>query len=117
MASQTFSAGRLRRGQSESLHPYTGSEASLRVHAPVRTNVLFCTDDEMASAYLYGICRSHPFMDGNKRAAVAAALTFLRMNGIRIRASEDDFYDLVIGVAEGRVAKAAVAVFLQQHAV
>lgn len=72
---------------------------------------------EMASAYLYGICRNHPFVDGNKRAAVAAALTFLRMNGLRIRASEDDFYDLVIGVAEGRVAKAAVAVFLQQHAV
>lgn len=71
---------------------------------------------EMASAYLYGICRNHPFVDGNKRAAAAAALTFLRMNGISIRASEDEFYDLVIGVAEGRVAKSAVAVFLQQHA-
>jgi death on curing protein len=70
---------------------------------------------EMASAYLLGICRNHPFVDGNKRTAVATALTFLDMNGIEVDAGEDEFYGLVIGVAEGRVSKAAVAVFLQEH--
>lgn len=70
---------------------------------------------EMAAAYLYGICRNHPFVDGNKRTAAAAALTFLDMNRIEIDAPEDDLYDLVIGVAEGRVSKAAVAVFFEQH--
>lgn len=29
---------------------------------------------EMSAAYLYGICRNHPFVDGNKRTAAAAAL-------------------------------------------
>ena len=72
---------------------------------------------EMAAAILYGICRNHPFVDGNKRTAVAASLTFLEMNGIEIDAEEDDFYDLIIGVAEGRSSKASVAVFLQEHAV
>ena len=72
---------------------------------------------EMAAAYLYGICRNHPFLDGNKRTAVAAALTFLDMNGIEVEASEDTFYDLVAGVAEGRVSRSAVAVFLEKHAV
>jgi death-on-curing protein len=71
---------------------------------------------EMAAAILYGICRNHPFVDGNKRTAVAAALTFLEMNGIDINADEDEFYDLVIGVAESRVSKSAVAVFLHAHA-
>lgn len=71
---------------------------------------------EMAAAYLYGICRNHPFLDGNKRTAVATALTFLDMNGTGVNAEEDEFYDLVIGVAEGRVSKAAVAVFLQERA-
>ena len=71
---------------------------------------------EMAAAYLYGICRNHPFIDGNKRTAVAAALTFLEMNGLEIEAGENEFYDLVIGVAEGRVTKAAVAVFFHEHA-
>ena len=70
----------------------------------------------MAAAYLYGICRSHPFIDGNKRTAVGAALTFLEMNGVEVDADEDAFYDLVIRVAEGRVSKASVTVFLEAHA-
>lgn len=70
----------------------------------------------MAAAYLHGICRNHPFLDGNKRTAAAAALTFLEMNGVEVDADEDAFYDLVIGVAEGRVSKAAVTVFLEKHA-
>lgn len=71
---------------------------------------------EMAAAYLYGICRNHPFLDGNKRTAAAAAMTFLDLNRVGVEASEIDLYDLVIGVAEGRVSKAAVAVFFEQHA-
>jgi len=70
----------------------------------------------MASAYLHGICRNHPFVDGNKRTAVGAALTFLEMNGVEVDADENAFYDLVIGVAERRVSKAAVTVFLEKHA-
>jgi len=70
----------------------------------------------MAAAYLHGLCRNHPFLDGNKRTAVAAALTFLEMSGTEVDADEDAFYDLVIGVAEGRVSKAAVTMFLEKHA-
>ena len=70
---------------------------------------------EMAAAMLYGICRNHPFVDGNERTAVAAALVFLDMNGIETAAKEDEFYDLVIGVAEGRASKSSVAVFLERH--
>jgi death on curing protein len=71
---------------------------------------------EMAAAYLYGICRNHPFIDGNKRAALSAALTFLDMNQIEVNAAENGLYDLVIGVAEGKVSKASVAVFLEKCA-
>ncbi|MDP9191882.1 MAG: type II toxin-antitoxin system death-on-curing family toxin [Acidobacteriota bacterium] len=70
---------------------------------------------EMAAAYLYSICRNHPFLDGNKRTALACALTFLRLNNVGVKSSQDDLYDLVIGVAEGRISKAAVAVFFEQH--
>ncbi|MFZ2493353.1 MAG: type II toxin-antitoxin system death-on-curing family toxin [Thermoanaerobaculia bacterium] len=69
---------------------------------------------EMAAAYLYGICRNHPFVDGNKRAALITAMAFLAMNDVVIRADDDDFYDLVIGVAEGTVSRSAVAVFLER---
>lgn len=70
---------------------------------------------EMGAAYLYGICRNHPFVDGNKRTAAAAALTFFDMNGVEIEATEDELYDLVIGVAEGRIDKDAVASFFEDH--
>ena len=34
----------------------------------------------MAAAYLFHICRNHPFLDGNKRAGANAAITFLLLN-------------------------------------
>lgn len=70
---------------------------------------------EMAAAYLFHICKNHPFIDGNKRTALACALTFLRMNGVRFAFEENALYDLVLGVAEGRVTKAEVAVFFQEN--
>ncbi|HEX8169979.1 MAG TPA: type II toxin-antitoxin system death-on-curing family toxin [Thermoanaerobaculia bacterium] len=69
----------------------------------------------MAAAYLYGICRNHPFIDGNKRTALACALVFVRLNGYRIVADADELYDLVIAVAEGRVTKDDVTSFLTTH--
>ena len=36
----------------------------------------------MAAAYAFHICGNHPFVDGNKRTALASALVFLRLNGI-----------------------------------
>ncbi len=71
---------------------------------------------EMAAAYLFHIAQNHPFLDGNKRVALAAALTFLWMNDVRIEAEDADLLELVLGVAEGRVSKSEIAVFLQGHA-
>jgi len=70
----------------------------------------------MAGAYLFHIAQNHPFIDGNKRTALAGSLTFLLMNDAEIDSSDDDLTDLVLGVAEGRITKSEVAVFLQKHA-
>jgi len=64
---------------------------------------------EMAAAYLFHIVRNHPFVDGNKRAGLLTALVFLDINGISIEHSSESLYDLTMGVAEGRIEKAAVA--------
>ena len=71
---------------------------------------------EMAAAYLYHLAKNHPFVDGNKRIPLATCLAFLWLNDRRIEAGEDELTDLVVGVAAGRVRKAEVAVFLEQHA-
>lgn len=37
---------------------------------------------EIAAAYLFYLCRNHPFVDGNKRTALAGCLVFLSENGL-----------------------------------
>ncbi|MEM1203767.1 MAG: type II toxin-antitoxin system death-on-curing family toxin, partial [Acidobacteriota bacterium] len=64
----------------------------------------------MAAAYLFHLAKNHPFVDGNKRIALAASLAFLWINGQRVEAQEDDLVDLVLGVADGSVSKAEIAV-------
>ena len=36
---------------------------------------------EIAAAYLFYLCSNHPFVDGNKRTALASCLVFLEANG------------------------------------
>ncbi|RMH57761.1 MAG: type II toxin-antitoxin system death-on-curing family toxin [Candidatus Hydrogenedentota bacterium] len=71
---------------------------------------------EMAAAYLYHIAMNHPFIDGNKRTAFVAALVFLRMNGYHVPAADTRNYGLVLGVAEGRIAKSTAAEFFRKYA-
>ena len=43
---------------------------------------LFSDPLEIAAAYLFYLCRNHPFVDGNKRTALATCLVFLSENGL-----------------------------------
>ena len=56
---------------------------------------------EMAAAYAYHICQNHPFVDGNKRAALATTLVFLYINKIEIEDPEERLYDGMMLVATG----------------
>jgi len=71
---------------------------------------------EMAAAYLFHLAKNHPFIDGNKRTALAASLAFLWLNDVRIAAEEGDLFDLVLAVADGKSTKAQAAVFIERHA-
>ena len=70
----------------------------------------------MAAAYLFHLARNHPFVDGNKRTALLAALVFLDINGITVERKSEDLYELTMGVAEGRIDKAAAALELSNIA-
>jgi len=63
----------------------------------------------LAAAYAYGIAANHPFVDGNKRTAYVTALTFLRLNGYRVRANQTDKYDTFIKLAAGELEEDALA--------
>ena len=70
---------------------------------------------EQAAAYLYHLVKNHPFLDGNKRVGLASSLAFLRLNGCRLKAGEDELVLLVVGIADGTVSKAETAVFIESH--
>ncbi|MEN3222560.1 type II toxin-antitoxin system death-on-curing family toxin [Mycolicibacterium porcinum] len=54
-----------------------------------------------AAALLHSLARNLALIDGNKRLAWTACLTFLAINGQWISAPEDDRFDFVIRVATG----------------
>jgi death-on-curing protein len=61
---------------------------------------------EVAAAYLFFLCRNHPFIDGNKRAALGACLVFLRLNGIEPQADGPDWEKLTLDVAASHLDRA-----------
>ena len=92
-------------------------ESALALPAATFDGVLLhASVDEQAAAYLFHLVKNHPFVDGNKRTGLMAMLAFLGLNGRHLEASEDDLTDLVLGVADGRITKAEVAVFSRRHA-
>ena len=70
---------------------------------------------ELAAAYLFGIAKNHPFVDGNKRTAFAAADLFLYFNGFSLEADQEDIIQLVTMVAAGEIDEDGAAAFFRDH--
>jgi death-on-curing protein len=69
----------------------------------------------MAAAYVFHLVQNHPFVDGNKRVGLVAALVFLALNGWWVEADPDELAALVWGIARGEVGKARMGEYLRQH--
>jgi death on curing protein len=63
---------------------------------------------EIAAAYLFYICRNHPFLDGNKRTALAACLVFLDANELLpgAKLAVDEWEKLMLDVAASKLDRA-----------
>jgi death on curing protein len=72
---------------------------------------------ELAAAYLFGIVKNHPFVDGNKRTGLAAADTFLYFNGLSLEAEQEDVIQFVLMVAAGEINEDGAAAFFRDHTV
>ena len=69
----------------------------------------------MAAAYLFHIAQNHPFVDGNKRAAVMAALVFLQFNGIKHLPAPQELEDTTRKVAAGELTKEALTKWMRNQ--
>ena len=76
---------------------------------------LYPTLSGKTSALMHSLVSNHPFVDGNKRIAVAAAELFLAINGYRLSASDDDLETFTLAAAEGSLEAAEMRIWFQQH--
>jgi death on curing protein len=73
---------------------------------------------EMAATYANSIALNHPFLDGNKRTALATALTFLFMNGFEIDEQYDfELADKTLELVTGKITKSDFAQHLKSHSI
>lgn len=72
---------------------------------------------ELAAAYAFGLARSHPFIDGNKRIALVAAFTFLELNGWEVPAEEAAAVLVFMDLAAGELEERELSAWLERNAV
>lgn len=70
---------------------------------------------ELAACYGVGLAKNPPFVDGNKRAAFLAVGLFLALQGQRLVTSQAEATVVMLDVAAGTLAEAALAQWLRQH--
>ncbi len=84
----------------------------------VENRILYENADVLACAatYAYHLTMAHAFVDGNKRVGAATMRVFLLVNEVELNASEDELYDLFIGIASGEIRRDAVEQWLRERA-
>ena len=70
---------------------------------------------EMAAAYAFGIAKNHPFIDGNKRAALLALVTFLGLNDIDFIVDETEAVVMIRGLAAGEIDEAGLTRWIRDN--
>jgi death-on-curing protein len=72
---------------------------------------------EMAAAYAYHIAENQPFIDGNKRTGLDAALVFLDINGWLVVDPHERLYDAMVALLSRALDKRGLAALLRDLAV
>lgn len=71
----------------------------------------------LAAAYGFGIARNHPFIDGNKRTALASMVVFLGLNGLDLDVAQEDATAMILSLAAGEIGEELLAQWLADHVV
>ena len=69
---------------------------------------------DLAAAYAWGLLRNHPFIDGNKRIAMAAMVVFLELNGWELTCSEAEETAMILRAAAGKITETAWKEWVKQ---
>jgi death-on-curing protein len=75
------------------------------------------TKEEKGARLGYALISNHAFVDGNKRIGVYVMLSFLEMNGIRIRCSDEEIVSIGLSVADGSMGYDELLAWVRSHSV
>lgn len=70
---------------------------------------------DLAAAYGFGLCRDHPFADGNKRIALAVIDVFLQLNGRELVATEESAVVVFRELAAGEMDERTLAAWIREN--
>lgn len=104
----------------------TGGSAGLRdlgrLEAAIATQSQYVFGEELypsildkAAAIIRAIIADHPFIDGNKRAAMLTGLTLLDLNGVSFSMQKGEIEDFAVKIAVEHIDVPEIAHWLEQH--
>ncbi len=70
---------------------------------------------DLAAAYAFGLARNHPFVDGNKRIAFAAAAMFLSENGYELAPDKMEALQTILKLAAGELEEDELARWIEKN--
>ena len=76
---------------------------------------LFPSKEEKAARLAVGLVSNHAFVDGNKRIGVSVMLTFLEVNGIRLRVTDEELVEIGISLARNPMTYKALLQWIHRH--
>lgn len=88
------------------------------LQAPFQTfggEELFPDDKEKIIRLAYGLIKNHSFRDGNKRIGALVLLVMLKLNGYRVNATNEEFTDIIMGIAASEKDDEDLKVWVEAH--
>ncbi len=68
--------------------------------------------EQLAASYAFGLAKNHPFVDGNKRVALAAIDVFLQLNGHELVVGEPEAVVIMRELASGEIDEPELAAWI-----
>jgi death-on-curing protein len=68
-----------------------------------------------AAFLLYNVVVIHPFLNGNKRTAYGLVRIFLKLNGFKLKADEQEAFGFLLRLASGKSSENEVEVWVGTH--
>lgn len=88
----------------------TGGSHGLRSYEALETAAQLTT-----ASMMHSLIKNHPFVDGNKRTAILAAMAMLELNNLKFEASQAETITFTLRVVKEKVPLEKIANWLKKH--